>query len=259
MGFRNQRSDTSGKRPNLVPGEIALNRVDDRLFFRAAGKVAHVDMGDLRTRAAPAAGQDGAPLTMRNAKPVWEPALAPSSVVDGVVAVDLPPPAGGYAVPGFHAEGLSGSPLALDTDSLIADRFYVASDSIHVTRLAFNCPTMGFASARLGLASADGTILVDDFLLTVATGLNEVVVNLVLPRGEYLALLWTAGALDVTQVWGFRAEQGWDYALGAPVFVYEEGATADLSGGLNLSGVTLSASLDGDVPGEWKTVLLRWT
>jgi len=253
MAIKNPRSDTPGKRPNLVPGQLALNRADDRLFFRYDGKVRGIDLEDLRTRTAPGGGPEGAPLVMTDGQLTWDTSLVPSSVVDGRVDVDFPTE-DVYGVPGFIPTEVSN--LVLGEDDVRAERFYVASDSIRVRRMAFNALGMGFTSARMGIARLNGTVLVDEIVLAPAAGANEVEVDVTLARGEYQVLFWSAGSLTVTEVFGFRSCQGFDLVAGDPVFTQAQEGSADLSAALVVPSLS---PVDAAVPGERKVVMLGWT
>jgi hypothetical protein len=254
--LQQKHSRTLGAFPNLIPGEIGHNLADDLLWVRVAGRRVALPLADYRTSSVPAIGPYGAPLGFGSPRPQWVSELAPSSTVDGVVPVDLPP-VDAYGVPGFHIFQQGGT-VALAPDTLRIERFYVASSSVHLSALSFLIVSMPSGLVRVGIAASDGTVLIDENILVPSEGANEIAVDLTLPRGAYYALLWTAEGLSIGSVQGYRPEQGWEINEDdEPVFLASESAVADLSSSLSLDSLIIEQQ-ELLTPGEIKTVLMQW-
>ncbi len=176
-------------------------------------------------------------------------------MIAGAIVVDAPT-VGCYGVPGLDG-ATSGSTIALQTNQLRLESFYVASDAIHVTSLAFFTTSGVATDMRVGLADSDGVVLADLLMSPPATGSNVGSVDVVLPRGTYYALLWSAGDAPVRGITGYRAEQGWDfYPDDTPFFISARSGTVDLSAGLSLDVATTDEQ--ALTPGEVRTVVLAW-
>lgn len=254
MALQNRHSHTEGAVPNLVPGQAAINLKDEVLWLRAAGTKVSIDLAAWKVRAVPAVGADGAPLVRTSAGVAFDAALAPSSTVDGAVVVD---PAG-TGVPGVYAAAV-GAPIALGADDVLVEPFWVASDQISVTNIAFKAVTTPTGAVRVGICADDGTVLGEHLFATPALGANAATLALDLPRGLYHLVLWSAAAVSLFQMTGFRSEQGWsDAGAGVPSFIRRPTVDPmDLSAGLALPDVTgavVSAS-----PGEDRSVMIQWT
>lgn len=257
MGIKVKSSRTSGRMPNLSPGELGVNIADDTLLLRLDGRKFAAPLAGLR-QGAPAEGPYGAPVVRTSSGAAWSGELGPSSVVNGAIDVDAPPPAGAYGVPGAFFAG-AGDTLVLPVDGVIVETFYVASDQVHLTELAFAAKSLSTGAVRVGIADASGTILADAMLLTVSELNNQVAVDLMLARGTYFAIFWTAEALTLGSAFAFRPEQGLNFDGGGhPVFVRSQSGSADLSAGLDMSSLSLT-QLALATPGEDHAIVMAWS
>ncbi len=255
MALQPKRSDNPVAVPHLIPGEIAITR-GNKLWLRAEGRRIGVDTQAWATRAAPAAGVEGAPLGRVRDAVDWAVEHIPSGMVDGVIAVDAPP-AAGYGVPGFYPSAL-GSQMTLGDDEALVEPFYVASEAITLTRLAFRSPAGAATAVRVAVVNADDLTLVDSMILAPRDGINEVVVNVPLARGHYRVVLWSLAAITVECVLGYRFEQGFDLASDGLEFVTRYLTTGDFSAAVDLTGAEVTPETSAQ-PGELKAVMLRWT
>lgn len=252
MPLQNKRSDTPGARTNLIPGEIAVQRADERLILRAEGRRVEVDVDLWARRAVPAVGSPGAPLQRHQDGVVWAQDLVPVSMVAGLIQVDLPP--AGYAVPGLDVASIAGS-ITLEAGEVIAEPFYVASDAFTLTALMVSVRDYGASTLRIGIATAAGEVLIDESLMQEIGG-NVVEVDQALEPGLYYALLWASEEVTVDAVEGYRAEQGWSfYTSGEPRFVIRLRDLQDLSAGLVLPAGEVTRAQ----PGEPHAVLMQWS
>lgn len=97
-------------------------------------------------------------------------------------------------------------------------------------------------------------------ILAPRAGVNEVEVDQVLPRGAYRAALWTADALTIASVFGYRYEQGFELVESSNEleFIVRQRTSGDFSTGLYLAGASIALDT-ADQPGELKAVMMRWT
>lgn len=255
MAIQQKNSDTSEALPNLTPGEVAVNNTDDVLWVRAEGRRTPIHLDPVRKRAAPYAGQDGAPLSYKANVQVWDPTLAPIAVVGNAIQVDMPPAANVYAVPGAQIASM-GTDRAVGVNAVQVEPFQVRSDQITLTALVFAIRSAAPSAVRVGVLDADDVVVIDTLVSTPVQGANVVTVNAILPRGSYTVMLWSAAAviLGVAQV--VQPEQGWRINGSTLNFVRSYEGTADQSAGLVplAAGARLSAT-----PGMDKMVLMRWT
>lgn len=256
MALQNKRSDTPGAMPNLVPGEIGINRSDERLWLRAEGRRIGVDTQAWKSRAAPADGVNGAPLARVRDAVDWSTEHLPSSVVDGQIAVDAPP-VNSFGVPGFYPSAL-GAQAALAADDVLIEPFYVASDTILVTHMAFRCADGAASAVRVALVDADDVTRYDAMLLAPREGINELLLNTPLPRGHYRAVLWSLDGVRLDCVLGYRFEQGFEVTSGGLDFIVRQRLNADFSAGVDLAGQTPTPDT-APTPGELKALMLRWS
>lgn len=256
MAIQNPHSNTPGKMPHLTPGEIGVNKADDVLWFRSQGRRVPIILGEL-DRHAPMDGYRGAALTLEDGKPVWDASLAPSSVVNGVVAVEMPPGSGLFAVPGVMITDL-GADRALVANDVEVSPFYIRSDAIRITHLSFAVRS-GSAAVRVGIVDALGIVQADVLVSSPAAGANSVTLSspLTLPRGAYRTILGAQGALTVGVITSLRQEQGWDIISDVPSFVHGWTGTKDMTSGIG-SLPALTARRTG-APGLDHTVLIGWT
>lgn len=257
MPLKHLHSDTPGARANLIPGQIGHNRADDVLLLRGDLKKLEVDLDGLRHRAPPKDAPRDAVLVRQGSGVAWDAGLIPSSVVDGVIAVDAPPPV--YGVPGFMPAE-PGQTFIFSSNVVLIEPFYVASDQITLTKLAVKFTEALSGTMRLGIASVDpNAVLLDLTVASGANGLHEEACSLVLPRGRYVALAWVQTSAQLQAVAGYRYNQG--YSLdgnGAPLFLRRQLANSDLTAGLDSAGLPVTDLLTG-APGEDKSILMKWT
>ncbi|AFU88394.1 hypothetical protein CcrSwift_gp076 [Caulobacter phage CcrSwift] len=257
MAIQNPHSTTPGTMPHLTPGEIGVNKADDILWFRSQGRRVPIILSDL-DRAPPADGYVGAPLTLVDGAPAWNVKLLPSSIVSGAVKVDLPPAAGLHAVPSVLLQGL-GADRVLATNDLDLTPFYVRSDSITLTHLAFSVRSAGAPAMRVGIVDSFGVVQADILVAAPVVGANVVALSpvLTLQRGVYRTILATTGAVTVGIATGARMEQGWDIIADAPSFIRGYSGSKNTGGGIG-SLPALTPRRD-PAPGQDHAVLLRWT
>ncbi|AFU86562.1 hypothetical protein D869_gp080 [Caulobacter phage CcrRogue] len=209
-------------------------------------------------RAPPLDGLTGAPLTLEGGQPIWNAHLAPSSVVNGQVKVDLPPATGLHAMPSVLLQGL-GADRALAANDLDLSPFYVRSDSITLTQLAFSVRSAGAPAMRVGIVDSFGVVQADILVAAPVVGANVVNLSpvLTLQRGVYRTILATTGAVTIGVVTGARMEQGWDIIGDTPSFIHGYSGSKNTGGGIgSLPGLTARRS---GVPGQDHSVLMRWT
>lgn len=256
MPLNNKRSDTPGNRVNLLPGEIGYNRADDKLLIRGDMRKVEIDLDRWRRRAPPNTGVLGAPLSPDGVGVKWNADLAPTSAVNGKIAVDLPPAA--YGVPGWIAAN-SGGAAVLGANAVYTEPFYVASDDITLSQIGCSIISGAADIIRLGIAAEDGTVLLDVLIETPVIGINAQAVGLVLPRGHYHALFYTFAPANVAVISGYRYNQSFEgLSDGTRLFYSRSTGVADMSNGLYFNGLIRSDQTSA-LPGEDKSVMLRWT
>lgn len=255
MPLQHKHSRSAGHSPNLIPGEVGVNLADYTLWLRADGDTVAIDLSKWRLQAVPAVGLEGAALRRTSTGVEFDPQTAPSSVVAGVIPTDPKPK--GWSVPGSVMIGQQGDSLTNDNAVLI-EPFYVSATSIGVASIGFTLTDAPTGAIRVGLASEEGTILMDHLFSDPAEGLNAVVFDpLTLETGAYYVLLWSEKAVRVQAMFGVRFEQGWAFTDGEPVFINHYNADDhDMSAGLTLPSIT-GADTDG-AAGEVHYLLLRW-
>lgn len=259
MAMRHKSSVTPGNTPNLLPGQIGINVPDDLLYFRANGRVCSINMGKWRTGAAPARGaQDGAPLSIGpDGNPTWDTELAPSSRVNGKVEVDTPPAIDAYSVPGVRFQGPADD-LVMGVNDVIVERFYVASDQINATRIAYEIISRSPGNMRLAILDANFETMAANSTTAVAPGIRNFSMVTALPRGTYYLMVWSASATVLKSLRVLAPEQGWDLSAQEDIqFVQRLRATKNFAAGIDFDDVTL-VPVTSDQPGEHKSLLLRW-
>lgn len=256
----NKHSFTRGATPNLVPGSIGVNKLDEVLFLRAEGRVASISLTKWQSGLAPRDGaQDGAPLMMHFDGPTWEPLLAPSSVINGRIQVDAPPVPGEYGIPSVQITGFDGD-VTLTANTVIAERFYVASDQIRLERIAVKVaahPTS--APISIGVADDTGQVRGLGTINTPSlTGLSTANFSTTLLRGWYQFVLWTKELITITPVAGVATDQGWSLdGSQNPAFIYRLQGNADLSVNFDLAAANLLPLTRPD-PAATKLLIASW-
>lgn len=258
MSLQLKNTRLSGETPNLLPGETAVNIVDEVYWVRARGKKIAISFTTANARAIPRGAPD-APMMRHGSTIGYRDDLTPASTHFGVVAVDAPP-VGGLSIPGFYATGPGVSATQLfGINTTILERFQVVSDGFVLTKLAFNAVTTPTGSVRLGLTDAAGHILADYLITTPVAGLNTKILTANIPKGQYFVVLWTQAAITLRQVFGVRPEQGWDYdGAGQPAFKRRIFSTASNQSG-GLVDVAVASSTLNAQPGENRAILFDWT
>lgn len=258
----NKTSINIGAKPNLVPGSVAVNWRDEIFFMRADGRVVEIPIDRWESGAATRDGaQVGAPLSVKaDGSTAWDPAKAPSSVIDGAVRVDAPPPANVYGVPGVQITG-AGADAVYTANTVITERFYVASDTIMVDRIAAYLKfQQQIGALRLGLLDDNDAILLDTLISTpLDNAVNTISGGIALGRGHYKLCLWSEPAATFGTVEGLQAEQGWTLdAQGDPEFALRERGGAGLSSGMDISLVAMTEDRR-PTPGVNRILTMRWT
>ncbi|AXQ69163.1 hypothetical protein HOU02_gp139 [Caulobacter phage CcrBL9] len=258
MAIQNLRSEISDSLPNLLPGMIAINIPDDMLWVRKEGRRTRVKLADVRDRAPPANGLPGAPLVREGGKAVWDDAQAPSSVVNGVIRVDLPPASGVFAIPGAQITGF-GADRFLGINAVEVAPFYVRSDSVTITQLSVGIKSASPGAIRIGICDALGIIITDQLISAPVQGANVVTLGAprLLPRGTYRTILWASAATTFGSANASAPEQGWGLTNSSLLFTRAYQGLKDMSAGIG-SLPTLSARNTNE-PGQDKLVMLRWT
>lgn len=260
-GAINKRSLTAGATPNLVPGSIAVNALDQVFYMRANGRVVPISIPKWRDGAATKRGaQAGAPLVVKADGLSWDSDLAPSSQVGERIPVDLPPPNGYFGVPGVQITG-PGPDIVVMQNAVISERFYVAADEITLERIAFYIKVQQMtAPMRIALCRDDGSVLIDTNIPNVLDGqINTFNYAFPLSRGFYRLALWTQAAATFATFEGFQTGQGWDLdGAGEPAFVSRELGVAPLAGGFDLVAAAPSPQYRSE-PGVSRVLSMRWT
>jgi hypothetical protein len=254
MPLQNQHSRTSGAIPNLAPGQVAVNLKDEVLWLRAGGTKVSVDLARWRLRGVPGVGAIGAPLRQEADGLFFDTQLAPSCLVDGVVAVDRP----GWGVPGLQVLGAATN-VVLGASGVLMEPFYVASDAITVQALSFKTASAPAGIIRVGICTEAGAIVASAEVTTPGAGTNTVALSATLPRGAYYAVLWSQAAASFSQITGYRIEQGWTESdTGVPSFALRlTTAPIDMTSAFEVP--TVNGTEDGDEPGALHSLLIQWT
>ncbi|UTC29542.1 hypothetical protein BAMBUS_04840 [Brevundimonas phage vB_BpoS-Bambus] len=258
MAVQNKHSSTPKARPHLLPGQVGHNTADRTLHIRVEGRPESIHLPAAVSGVAPAAGPQGAPLTRKAGVLVWDPDLAPLAVVDGVVAVDLPP--GGFAVPGLALDGAP-EDVDLPPETILFEDFYVASDTIRLVEAGV-WVTAGAGAVRIGLYDAADQLVFSHIEAAPPVGsMLRLALNTRLRRGRYRAYLWTQAACTVRRLAGGRIGQGFDtYGPGGPPrFILGHRATGDFLNGAFLNDFVTPVEAEyAETPGEKKAVWFRW-
>lgn len=258
MSIQNKHSSTPGARPHLLPGQVGHNTADRKLHLRVDGRPEAIHLPAAVNGIAPTQGPIGAPLTRRAGDLVWDPSLTPLAVVDGAIAVDLPQ--GGFAVPGLL---LDGPPVDVDlpAETILFERFYVASDAIRLTEVGV-WSAQGAGAIRVGLYDAEDRLIFSHIEADPPVGaMLRLPLNTVLPRGAYRAYLWTQAERMVRRLNGWRVGQGFDAygAGGPPRFIQSHRATGDFLNGVFLNDFLTPLEAEyAPEPGEKKAVWFQW-
>lgn len=258
MSIKNLHSTTTQALPHMLPGQIAVNLADDVLWMRCEGVRTPIKLSEVRDRAPTSLAQPGAPLvSVAGDRAIWDPALAPSSLVNGAIQVDYPPATGQYALPGAMIAGL-GADRLLTANSVEVASFYVASDQINLASLSVAVRSASAPAIRVGIVDALGVVLTDTLIAAPVVGANIVNLGgLSLPRGAYRTVLGVINNVTIGFVNVLRPQQGWDTSAGAPVFTRSQSGVKDMATGIG--SLPLLSPLVSATPGEDKAVLFNWT
>lgn len=261
MPLQHKHSRTNGSVPNLIPGQIGVNWLDEDFWLRTAGKKVAVDIQKWQTYAAPTDnGFDGAPLQKTDDGVAWVPELAPSSEVDGVVMVDGAAPGSVYGIPGVIVTGVSGSVMTQNQQAIV-EYFYVASDSILIDKAAVNVISGGGSTGRIVIADMNDTVqTLASFNGGVTPGMvNTASVFISLQRGWYKVIFWSNIGAELAQITGYAFEQGFELDdNGQKQFRDHQYATVDWSSSVFLSGIGWFDSFSY-TPGVRRLIALHWS
>lgn len=260
MGLINKHSATPGAQPNLVPGTLGVNTTDELIFFRAHGRVQSVSLAKLRT-APPAEGAyPGAPLQRTADGLRWAPELTPSSVVEGRTAVDPPTMQNMLAVPGVSVLGLAAD-HTFTPGTVLAERFYVASDAILVDRIGAFVRDQGIAGPIiLGIFDASLQAVIQTRIAQPLMGnFNSISVGFTIPRGYYYGVVWSATAVTYAAVETVREEAG-VYVSASDRLEFEvrkRAGALDEPNGLRFEHLAVQTDYQ-ETPNIPRVTLLRW-
>lgn len=258
MAIQNKHSTTPGARPHLLPGQVGHNTADRKLHLRVEGRPEAIHLPAAVNGVAPAQGAKGAPLTRKDGALVWDSALAPLADVDGVTSVDGR--MGGFAVPG---QVLDGDPedVVLPPETILFERFYVASDVLRLTAAAVWLAA-GDGAVRIGLYDAADRLVFSHLEASPASdAMMRITLNTLLPRGEYRAYLWTQDERTVRRLNAWREGQGFDtYGPGGPPrFIQSRRATGAFLDGVFLNDFLTPLEAEyAATAGEKRSVLFQW-
>lgn len=260
MGLRNKHSTTAGATPNLVPGAVAVNEADELFYFRANGRVESIHLAQWRA-AAPADGAfAGAPLVRTAEGPKWQPKLTPSSVVKGRVDVDLPTGQNLAGAPGIRILG-SASDVTYTPGTVLAERFFIASERLFVDRIGAYVRDQGLAGPMiLGIFDSDlRQVMQTRIAQPVMDAFNSVSVGFELPRGFYFGVVWGASAMTYATVNAVRENAG-AYLAGNGALQFESRKRAgalDEPGGIVFANLSVQTDFESS-PQSTRVTLLRW-
>ncbi|UTU07814.1 hypothetical protein CcrC1_gp128 [Caulobacter phage C1] len=258
MAIQNLHSFTTGTIPNLLPGMLAINIPDDVFWIRKDGRRTPVKLTEVRERAVPATGLPGAPLVREGGKAVWDNAQAPSSVVNGVIRVDLPPAPGVFAIPGAQINGFAAD-KTLGVNAVEIAPFYVRSDSVTITHLSVGIKSAAPGPVRIGICDSLGIIITDQLISSPVQGANVVALGAprLLPRGTYRTILWCSAITTFGVANAVQPEQGWSLNNPSLLFTRAYQGIKDMSAGIG--SLPALSSRNTSEPGQDKMVMLRWT
>ena len=257
--MQGKHSRISGNRPNLMPGEFGVNLADKLLFLRGKGRVISVPMEQVAAMSAPPKGFLGAPLTFdAQGKAVIDEAMAPAALVDGKYHVDPVLGVGEYGVPGVSLVPAAPGLFSVGADVLLIERFYVASEGLRLSEVAFHSQGGG-GMIRFGLAQDDGVFLTISTQTNPPAGLVTAALNHPLAVGWHRLYLWTSGGLTLKQLRALRPSEPIDLTTATPMFTQRTyGPPGDYTVA-NLPPMLIQSSDTAPTPGDLRCMVLRWT
>lgn len=254
-----QHSRVPGAQPNILPGERAVNLADGIVFLRSRGKMLSLVLEGLEDRLAPPPGPTGAPLVRVGSDGLdYATQYAPTGYLAGAAHVDTPPPDNSHAIPGMTLTTDAVAPEAMTIGTIRIEPFYVASEGFELRRIAFSLVTPSNA-VKFGVAQADGTILTTQNKSSSPAGLCAADVTLPLPKGWYLAFLWTESNITIRTRRATRINQGLDFAAdGTPQFIARRWGEPGGYEFLDLPPIIVASQDLSPVPGEPRACVFQW-